>query len=78
MVNFKGVVLFIRILACFISHRTFGNVIYNIVQQYSELSTSKLHKLEKLTIKLKKADLGVTRLSKCKVFDVIPKFVAFN
>ena len=31
------------------SHRTFGNVIYNIVQKYSELSTSKLRKLEKLS-----------------------------
>ena len=50
MVNFKAVVLFIRLLTCVISHRTFGSVIYDIVQRYSELSTSKLRKLEKLSI----------------------------
>ena len=50
MVNFKAVALFIRILTCVISHRTFGSVIYDIVQRYSELSTSKLRKLEKLSI----------------------------
>ena len=78
MVNFKVAVLFIKILTCFISHRTFGNVIYDIVQKYSQLSTSKLRKLEKLSIKLKKADPDITFLSNCKVFNVIPKFLAFN
>ena len=59
-------------------HRTFGNVIHNIMQKCSKLSTSKLRKLEKLSIKLKKADLDITFLSNCKVFNVIPKFLAFN
>ena len=40
--------------------------------------TVKLHKLEKLSIKLKKADLDITFLSNCKVFNVITKFLAFN
>ena len=35
-------------------------VIYDNVQKYSELSTSNLRKLEKLSIKLKKADLDIT------------------
>ena len=78
MINFKAAVLFIRILTCFILHRTFGKVIYDIVQKYSELSTSKLRKLEKLSIKLKKTDLDITFLSSCKVFNVIRKFLAFN
>ena len=77
MVNFKVVVLFIKILTCFISHRTFGNVIYDIVQKYSQLSTSKLRKLKKLSIKLKKADLDITFLSNCKVFNVIPLYRHF-
>ena len=59
-------------------HKLFGNVIYDTVQKYSKLSTSKLHKLEKVSIKLKKADIDVTFLSNCKVFSVIPKFLAFN
>ena len=62
MVNFKVVILFVRVLTCFISQRTFGNVIYNIVQKYSELSTSKLRKLQKLSIKLEKPDLDITFL----------------
>ena len=78
MVNFKVFILFIKILTCFILHRTFGNVIYDIVQKCNQLSTSKQHKLEKLSIKLKKADLAITFLSNCKVFNVIPKFLAFN
>ena len=60
MVNFKAGVLFIRILTSFILRRTFGNVIYDIVQNYSELATWKLHKLKKLSMKLKKADLDIT------------------
>ena len=72
MVNFKAAVLFIRISTCFISHRTFGNVIYDNAQKCSELSISKLRKLEKLSIKLKKADLDITVLPNCKVF------LAFN
>ena len=48
------------------------------MQKYSELSTSKLRKLETLSIKLKKADLDVTFLLNCKVYKVIPKLLAFN
>ena len=48
------------------------------MQKYSKLSTSKLRKLEKLSIKRKKADLDITFSSNCKVFNVIPKFLAFN
>ena len=78
MVNFTAFVLFIRILTCFILYRTFGNIIYHIVQKYSELSISKLCKLEELSIKPKKADLDITFLSNCKIFNVIPKFLEFN
>ena len=48
------------------------------MQKYSELSTSRLCKLETLSIKLKKADLDVTFLLNCKVYKVIPKLLAFN
>ena len=78
MVNFKAAVLFIRILTCLISHRTFGNVIYDNAQKCSELFISKLRKLEKLSIKLKKADHDITVLPNCKVVNVITKFLAFN
>ena len=67
-----------KILTCFISHRTFGNVIHETVQNYSNISTQQLGKLEKLSIKLKKADLDIEFLTNCKIFNVIPKFLAFN
>ena len=34
--------------------------------------------MEKLSIKLKKADLDIKFLTNCKIFSVIPKFLAFN
>ena len=40
MVTFKAVILFVRILTCFISHTTFGNIIYNIVQKYIKIKTT--------------------------------------
>ena len=54
------------------------NVIYGIEQKYTELSISKLWKLEKLSINLKNANLDITFLSNCKVFNVTAKFLAFN
>ena len=48
--------------------------------QYTTLhkNIAKLHKLKKLSIKLKKADLDITFLSICKVFNVILKCLVFN
>ena len=48
--------------------------------QYTTLhkNIAKLRKLKKLSIKLKKADLDITFLSICKVFNVILKFLVFN
>ena len=71
MFNFKSI-------ACFILHRTFGNVIYDIVQKYIKLLTSKLFKLEKLAIELEKTDLDITILSNFKIFNVKTKFLALN
>ena len=64
MVNFKIAILFIRMLTCFIWYRTFGNVLYNIVEKYSEMSS-----LWKNIAK---------RYQNCKVFNVMPQFLVFN
>ena len=45
--------------------------------KYDNLDKSKLHRFEKLSIKLK-ADLDFTFLSNCRTFNIIPKFLAYN
>ena len=54
------------------------NVIYAIEQKYTELSISKLWKLETLSISLKNTNLDITFLSNCKAFNVTAKILAFN
>ena len=46
--------------------------------KYDSFDKSKLRRFEKLSIKLKKADLDLTFLSNCRTFNVIPKFLAYN
>ena len=41
-------------------------------------SKSQLRKYEKRSIKVKKAELDLNFLSNCRLFNVIPKFLAFN
>ena len=43
-----------------------------------KLSKSQLRKYEKRSIKVKKAELDLNFLSNCRLFNVIPKFLAFN
>ena len=71
MIKLKTVVLFLKILTYFITHRTFGNVIHDIVQKYNNIiTTTQLRKFEKLSIKVKKAEIDLIFLSNCKIFNV--------
>ena len=65
MVNFKRVVLFLKIISLFIVQRNFGNIIYDYVQKYNTLKIEQLRKYEKLKIKIRKAELDVTFLKNC-------------
>ena len=78
MNGFKKVVLFLKVIVCPLMQLTFGNVLHDIVLKYDNLDKSKLRRFEKLSIKLKKADLDLTFLSNCRTFNVIPKFLAYN
>ena len=78
MNGFKKVVLLLKAIGCLLAQRRFGNVIHDIVLKYDSLDKSKLRRFEKLSIKLKKADLDLTFLSNCRTFNVNPKFLSYN
>ena len=48
MVNFKAVVLFIRILTCFISHKTFGTGLHqgDLLEKFKENNLAKVNCLK--------------------------------
>ena len=59
-------------------HRNIGNIVYDIVQKYENVEVFQLRKLERLSIKTRKAELDIKFLRNCKIFNVIPKFLSFN
>ena len=78
MIKLNRIMIFLKTLGCFITHRNFENVIHNIVQKYTSSSKSQLRKYETFSIKVKKAQLDFNFLSNCCLFNVIPKFLTFN
>ena len=65
MNDIKNVVLFLKLIVCLLVQQTFENVIHSNVLKYDSLDKSRLRQFEKLSIKLKKADLDLTLLSNC-------------
>ena len=59
-------------------HRKFGNIILDIVQKYENVDLSQLRKLEKISIKIGKAELHIWFLKNCRLYNVTPKFLGFN
>ena len=59
-------------------HRNFGSLVYDIVQKYENFEVFQLRKLEKLSIKIGKAELDIKFLRNCKLFNFIPKFLDFD
>ena len=68
----------IRLITCLLLHRNFGNIVYDIMQKYENVGVFQLRKLERLSIKIEKAELDIKFLSNSKIFNVIPKFLSFN
>ena len=48
------------------------------MRKYINVEVFPLRKLERLSIKTRKAELGIKCLSNCKIFNVIPKLLSFN
>ena len=76
--HFKTFVLYLYLITCLLLHRKFGNIIHDIVQKYENVDLSQLRKLEKISIKIGKAELDIRFLKNCKLYNVIPKFLCFN
>ena len=77
MFKFKTLVILTKFLAALLVCRPFGSIIKDIAEKYEQLNVADLRKLEKLTLKWKKAELDLTFLKNCKLFGVYPKFVIF-
>ena len=79
--NFLNIWICIKICALFIINRPFGSVIYDLGVKYrdrGEISVTKLRKLEKVSLKSRKAELDLRFLNNCKSLGVFPKFLCFH
>ena len=75
--SLRTIVLFLQLISHLVANRPYGSVIYDINLKYG-VDIGELRKLEKLAVKRKKADLDVTFLKNCKLFNVIPNFLLFK
>ena len=60
--KFKSVVVFFKILTCLLSSRSFGNIIHDIATEYDHINIADLRKLEKISIRSRKAELDLNFL----------------
>ena len=74
---FRKLVFYLQLVSHFYANRPFGAVIYDISNN-NGLDISDLRKLEKLSVKRRKAELDLTFLKNCKVLRIIPKFLCFQ
>ena len=76
--HFKTFLSYLYLITCLLLHRKFGNIMHDIVQNYENVDLSQLRKLEKISIKIGKAELDIRFLKNCKLYNVTPKFLYFN
>ena len=76
---FKTVVVILKFISSLVVLRNYAKIIYDISNKYGGvLPISKLRKLEKLSLKVNKANLDINFLLNCRKLGVIPKFLFFN
>ena len=74
----KSIVVFFRIISDLLIARNFGRIIHDFSNKYvGWLEVSQFRKVEKLSKKVKKAELDISFLTSCQRFNVFPKFVCF-
>ena len=76
-VNFKPVLVFLKTISLIVQ-RIFGNIKKDYVQKYDTLKIEQLRKYEKLTIKIRNAELHATFLRTCQTFNATHKFLIIN
>ena len=67
MTKLKFTASYLRLITCLLLHRNFGNIVYDIVQKYENVEVFQLRKLERLSIKTRKAELDIKFLRNCKI-----------
>ena len=75
---FKSVVVFFKVPTCLLISKSFENTIQNIAAKYDHTNIADLRKLEKISIRSRKAELDLNFLRNCQSFNVYPKFLCFN
>ena len=74
----KILVVFLRLISDIIGLRNFGRIIIDYSSKYAGiLELSQFRKVEKLSKKVKKAEVDINFLTSCQRFNVFPKFVCF-
>ena len=69
---------FLRIISDFIGLRNYGRIISDYSRKFTGiLELSQFRKVEKLSEKIKKAELDISFPTNCQKFNVFPKFVCF-
>ena len=70
--------IFIKVLANLLLLRPFGSITFDLAIKYHDVDIAVLRKLEKITIKQRKADLDIKFLRNCQLLNVFPKFLCFK
>ena len=79
MSKLKNVVVSLKFILHLVLLRSFGNIIHDLAQKYeASFSKSDFRKLEKLHIKINKANEDINFLKNCQHFNVYPKFISFQ
>ena len=74
--HLKTIVSCLYLITCLLLHRRIGNVIHDIVQKFENVDISQLRKLKKISIKIGKAEIGISFLNNCKLCNIVWKFHA--
>ena len=74
----KSFVVFFKVLTCLLISRSIGNIIHDIAVEYDYINIADLRKLEKISIRSRKAELDLNFLRNCQSFNVFANFLSFN
>ena len=59
MKKLKLVASYVCLITCLLLHRSFGNIVYDIMQKYGNVEAFQLQKLERLSITIGKAEQDI-------------------
>ena len=77
--KFKIVCFYLKVISCLLLVRKFGNIVHDLAAKYErELSIADFRHWEKISIKVRKAQLDVNFLKNCRSLRVFPKFISFS